>query len=1164
MTQLLNNEAAIDESEDEPSGEESEVEENSEEASASTQEGKRKFSQVSDEGEVPDSSKKPKTETEAPKRIRPPTAAELNRLRETENLFHSNLFRLQIEETLKESKPKDAVLDKTKSWLKQLKTILWNIEETDPTKVSELSWLKEKKIRPPIKLNAVELEEEFAFKKPSKIEVVGSYSLGYFLGSTIAIDLAVQIPQIIFGKKDHQNERYHRKRSLYLCHIANALLSNSTIVNEDMHFTLQNYNFTKPVLVVKPCGSLGNKITVYIHCVVSMSMCKPTKLAPNRNNVKSSWFLDKEVNEENEPATPFYNSSILEDMVTLSNEILRKKIFTENPKFKDAMSLLKIWLRQRKLNEGVGSFSNYMMSMFLVYLFQIRRLNKFMSSYQILRNVWIVLSQANWTTEGISLQPAVKSEPEGPSVPSISDFHAAFEVVFIDLTGLHNICSSLSKTVYLKVKCESALALETLDNSSVNSFQSLFMVPISFLQHYDNVIHFRDLSFMRSVIRKHSPQEKQLDSTKNVIRQFTSLIISLVENGLGDRVSQIGIQTHPAPLKWSIKSKPSSIQDSISVLVGLMLNSETAFSVLQKGPDANVPEAKGFRQFWGSKSELRRFRDGTVCEATIWAEDNAPLKEKRITTQHMLTYLLDFKLNLKMPQYQYVSNQTENFLDNNQFIPHGFKYGTGEEACLQVMSAFDQLGKQLRSLKNLPLDISTLVGTSPVFRYADVFPPLAQTLSPNPAVTTVNEGCVIFNGLELNKCTNYIPAIDGVIHLIGSGKWPDDIAAVRRIKAAFYVKLAELLRVVHRLVCQPYPEYLSVIKDGFVFRLKIFYSGEVTLLKRRRNEEDLIEYHDTEESLELERNLVHLPQITSALHGLHLKYPSFGPACALAKRWLNSQLLDDFHFPSIIAELLVASSYTSPHPHSPAFNPQTVFLRFLALLSQTDWNTEPLVVNFNSEMPANVVVELEKKFREERDSFPPLVIFTPYDESGTVWSKDSPSPVIFIRTVKLASQALQKFETNLLMMDASLEVAGLFVPPLDAYNIVIRLKVSMLPRQWYAIDAPTNTSKHQLQAPNSSKLPISDFDPAQCFLKELRENYDEFALFFHDTYGGSVIGVLLKPTVLESCEFKAKFFNGRCPSGDKQNSSLTFNVDALIEDFKTISSGLVESVTLQK
>ena len=74
------------------------------------------------------------------------------------------------------------------------------------------------------------------------------------------------------------------------------------------------------------------------------------------------------------------------------------------------------------------------------------------------------------------------------------------------------------------------------------------------------------------------------------------------------------------------------------------------------------------------------------------------------------------------------------------------------------------------------------------------------------------------------------------------------------------------------------------------------------------------------------------------------------------------------------------------------------------------------------------MVELEKKFREERASFPPLVIFTPYDETGIVWSKDSPSPIIFIRTVQLTSQALKKFETNLLMMDAELEIAVSYIP----------------------------------------------------------------------------------------------------------------------------------------
>lgn len=79
-----------------------------------------------------------KIKTEPLKKSKPPTAEELSRLKETENLFHSNLFRLQIEETLKESKPKDAILESCKVWLKQLKRILWNLEETESLKVNIL------------------------------------------------------------------------------------------------------------------------------------------------------------------------------------------------------------------------------------------------------------------------------------------------------------------------------------------------------------------------------------------------------------------------------------------------------------------------------------------------------------------------------------------------------------------------------------------------------------------------------------------------------------------------------------------------------------------------------------------------------------------------------------------------------------------------------------------------------------------------------------------------------------------------------------------------------------------------------------------------------------------------------------------------------------------
>ena len=49
--------------------------------------------------------------------------------------------------------------------------------------------------------------------------------------------------------------------------------------------------------------------------------------------------------------TPFYNSIIRHDLITRENEELRRDVFSSNPKFKDAFILLKIWLRQRKLDE---------------------------------------------------------------------------------------------------------------------------------------------------------------------------------------------------------------------------------------------------------------------------------------------------------------------------------------------------------------------------------------------------------------------------------------------------------------------------------------------------------------------------------------------------------------------------------------------------------------------------------------------------------------------------------------------------------------------------------------------------------------------------------------------------------------------------------------------
>lgn len=67
------------------------------------------------------------------------------------------------------------------------------------------------------------------------------------------------------------------------------------------------------------------------------------------------------------------------------------QIIREYPNLRDGIILLKIWLRQRDLNKGYDGFTNHIVTMFVIYLLRIKKLNTFMSSYQIVRNVWICL-----------------------------------------------------------------------------------------------------------------------------------------------------------------------------------------------------------------------------------------------------------------------------------------------------------------------------------------------------------------------------------------------------------------------------------------------------------------------------------------------------------------------------------------------------------------------------------------------------------------------------------------------------------------------------------------------------------------------------------------------------------------------------------------------------
>jgi U3 small nucleolar RNA-associated protein 22 len=62
-----------------------------------------------------------------------------------------------------------------------------------------------------------------------------------------------------------------------------------------------------------------------------------------------------------------------------------------------------------------------------------------------------------------------------------------------------------------------------------------------------------------------------------------------------------------------------------------LLNPENAYNSIEKGSLADSSEAQDFRDFWGNKSEMRRFKDGSICETVFWEVKTFADKPKIIT-----------------------------------------------------------------------------------------------------------------------------------------------------------------------------------------------------------------------------------------------------------------------------------------------------------------------------------------------------------------------------------------------------------------------------------------------------------------------------------------------------------------------------------------------------
>ncbi|CAH2087303.1 unnamed protein product [Euphydryas editha] len=1072
---------------------------------------------------------------------RQPTANELNRLQETENLFNSNLFRLQIEEVLQEVKVKEKTVKRFQEWFAEFKTYLLTLPEDDTEyDLTEKSFVKQLSVKLPISKRHDRTKVMFKFHKFNDIEIIGSYSMGCSISSKLIVDLQITVPAETYTKNDSINYKYHKKRAAYLAYIASHL-SKSEIV-EEIKYIFSNGCETKPIIEIKPKGKLSNHLSVRLNLACDAEAYKLHRFSPSRNNLRESWLFSSE-NQENVseigPPTPYYNSSILCDITASVNQEFLRETLINSENLKQAVTLLKIWIRQRNLQ-----VSGYIISMLIAYLVQSKRINNIMSSYQIIRNVWIALKSSEWDTKGISLSKEQNT--------SIEEFHEHFPVVFIDRTGYYNICWQMCKGTYYALRRESTLAVDILDNGKINSFIPLFMTPVTPLLQFDRILCFKNLPEVKEAVLNKAPKSARVNYGLDDLSLVTDILYNLMSKGLSNRVDLIQ-QIVEADFSWSVKKKLDKAKKEgykEKLMFGFILNPENAMNIVDKGPPANMPEAEEFRAFWGDKSELRRFQDGSITEACVWSAHC--WADRREICRQLLDHLLRDKYDIQPAQLQHCGGQLSALLVRRSAVGAQL-----EESSLRVLQAFDELRAELRALRRLPLDVSAVYGISPVFSYCEPFPPLPALAERNPR----RRGDTSLIKDTTQRLPEYIPVNEAILELSHSGKWPGDLQAFRCLKAAFHLQIADRLKKQFSLPTQACASHVDVLRSGLVFRLRVAHPKELTLL-RREAEGGVVRLRDGRESVALQRDTVLLPALRGALHGLHQRHPCFGPATCLLSRWLSSHLLAP-HFPPTLVQLLVAAVFLRAAPLVASLvaplSAAGGLLRALRLLADTDWTREMLLLDFNDDLTKDDVAAIERQFQSRDEQAPYMYVVTSYDGAlPSAWSRAGPSPRAALRAQSLARAAL-RYAGTALLADMKDDILETFIPSLKGYDILIHLNPQLVP---YSGERLSSKPRKRPEGSVTDIIPVVEFNPVQLYLDELMSIYEDFAVFFYDVYGGDVIAVLWKPDIHEPRDLQILKANGLKPVTIDGQTKYKVNIEAIIEDFKIIGEGLVTNVTV--
>ena len=381
------------------------------------------------------------------------------------------------------------------------------------------------------------------FQKPQNFQI---FSLSYEPTKVTKFLAILTISNNSFREKDYLNQRYLYRKAFFLGYLKSQL--ETKFPNWSLDIGYYKHNPYLPFLRV--CTQFEE---VQIFACLDRKQFPESRFADGKvSNIRTRHILNDEGLEQCYP-TPFYNSILLHDLTKGDKWKEFEEFLKELPlQVFNGLKLFLVWVKQLGINCGFGEFDFEDGLLLFKQLFHLNVINKLMSSFQIFRHIIV------W------------------------------------IRGVENcggFITHLDVNVGTKLRKMADRAMGLLDKADTDSFNILFTQKVEFYQNFDAVLLIRYSQKLEKNILKKLEVEVIVDYMEFKKPLVVKYLIQVLRFALGSRVVEI---------------VPYDSGKNIMAFGLRLADAGNAFRVLDMGPEANVPEAKEFREFWGRNSQMRR------------------------------------------------------------------------------------------------------------------------------------------------------------------------------------------------------------------------------------------------------------------------------------------------------------------------------------------------------------------------------------------------------------------------------------------------------------------------------------------------------------------------------------------------------------------------------